>query len=95
MTPLSENHILQIPQGSHSFTDKKKFHLFKIENSLTEVYCVALKQPIGSSLVVTHRTADVRVTSDRPGTLGLVPVEISTILSGSHAPTCVLNTHVS
>ena len=32
------------------------------------VYCVALIKSKGSSLVVTHRTADVRVTSDRPGT---------------------------
>ena len=29
------------------------------------VYCVALIQPRGISLVVTHRTADVQVSSDR------------------------------
>ena len=33
------------------------------------VYRVALIVARGISLVVTHRTADVRVTSDRPGTL--------------------------
>ena len=38
------------------------------------VYRVALIQSRGSSLVVTHHTADVRVTSDRPVTRGLVPV---------------------
>ena len=31
------------------------------------VYRVSLILARGSSLVVTHRTADVRVTSDRPG----------------------------
>ena len=33
-----------------------------------EVYRVALIVARGSSIVVTHRTADVRVTLDRPGT---------------------------
>ena len=49
------------------------------------VYPVALIQSRGISIVVTHRTEDIRVTSDRPVTLGLVPVELSTSISGSHA----------
>ena len=49
------------------------------------VYRVSLIQSRGSSLVVTHHMADVRVTSDRPVTRGLVPVEISTSISDSHA----------
>ena len=61
----------------------------------TAVYRVALIQPRGRSLVVTHRTADVQVTSDRPVTLGLVPVEISTSISGIHVATYVVNTYVS
>ena len=59
------------------------------------VYCVSLIQYIGSSIVVTHRTADVRVTLDRPVTLFLVPVEISTGISGSHAATYLVNACVS
>ena len=42
------------------------------------VYRVALIQSRGIYLVVTHRTAKVRVTLDRPVTLGLFPVELST-----------------
>ena len=53
----------------------------------SKVYCVDLIQTRGRSLVVTHRTADVRVTSDTPVTPGLVPVELSTSISGSHAAT--------
>ena len=59
------------------------------------VYSVALKQPVGSSLVVTHRTADIRVPLNRPVTLGIVPVELSTSISVSHAATYLLKTHVS
>ena len=59
------------------------------------VYRVALKQPSGSSLVVNHCTADIRVTSDRTVTLVLVQVELSTSISGSHAATYLVNTYVS
>ena len=52
--------------------------------------CVALKQPRVSSLVFTYRTAEVQLMSDRPGTLGLVPVELSTSIYGSHAATYVV-----
>ena len=57
---------------------------------MTAVYRVALKQPRGSYLVVTDRTAEVRLTLDIPVTLGLVPVEISTSISSSHAATYVV-----
>ena len=59
------------------------------------VYHVTLIQSRGSSLVFTHRTADVRVTSDIPVTLGLVPVDLSTSISGSHAATYIVNACVS
>ena len=59
------------------------------------VYRVTLIQSRGLSIVVTHHTEDVRVTSDRPVTLGLVPVELSTSVSGSHAATYVVNACVS
>ena len=59
------------------------------------VYCADLKQSRGNSLPVTHRTSDIRVTSDIPVTLGLVQVELSTIISGSHAATYVVNACVS
>ena len=58
------------------------------------VYRVALIQPRGSSLVVTHHTADIRVMLYRPVTLGLVPVELSTSISGIHAATYVVNTYL-
>ena len=61
----------------------------------SELYRVALIQPRGSSLVVTHCTADVRVTSDRSVMLGLVPVELSTSIYGIHAAKYVVNTYVS
>ena len=56
------------------------------------VYRVALIQSRGSSLVVTHCTADIRLNLDRPVTLGLFPVELSTSISGSHSATyeCLL-----
>ena len=57
-----------------------------------EVYHVALIKPRGISMVVTHWTADVQVTSDRPVTLGLVPVELSTSIYCSHAATYIVNT---
>ena len=72
---------------------RKKYHA-RI-NGRHSVYPVALIQPGGSSIVVTHRTSDVRVTSDIPVTLGLVPVELSTIISASHAATYVIKTYVS
>ena len=59
------------------------------------VYLVALIQPIVSSLVVTNRKAEVQVTADRPVMLGLVPVKLSTSISGSHAATYVVNAYVS
>ena len=59
------------------------------------VYCVALKQPRVRSLVVTQCMADVRVMSDIPVTLGLVPVELSTSISGSHAATYIINAYIS
>ena len=59
------------------------------------VYRVALIQTRGSSLVFTHCTADVRVTLDIPVLLGLVPVELSTSISDSHAATYVVNAYVS
>ena len=71
------------------------FNLIFLFFKRNSVYRVALKQSRGSSRVVTHRTADVRVTSDRPVTLGLVPVELSTSIYDSHAVTYLLNTYVS
>ena len=65
------------------------------ENICVVVYCVALKQTRVSSLVVTNRTADVRVTSERKVRLGLVPVELSTSISDSHAATYVVNAYTS
>ena len=59
------------------------------------VYHVALIQPRGISLVVTHRTADIQVTLDIPVTLGLVPVELSTSISDSHAAMYVVNVCIS
>ena len=59
------------------------------------VYHVALIQHIGSSLVVTHCMVYVRVILDRPVALGLVPVEISTSISGSHADMYVVTAYVS
>ena len=59
------------------------------------VYRVALIQSRGSPPVVTHRTAEVRVTSDIPVTLGLVPVELLTSISGIHAAMYVVNSCVS
>ena len=56
------------------------------------VYRVALVHPRGSYIVVTHITAGVQVTSDRPVTLGLVQVKLSSILSGSHAATYAATT---
>ena len=59
------------------------------------VYRVALKQTKGSCLVVNHRTADVKVTSNRTVTLVLVPVELSTSISGNHVTRYVVNAYVS
>ena len=59
------------------------------------VYHVALKQHIGSSLVVIHHMADVLVTLDIPVTLSLVPFELSTSISSSHAATYVVNAYIS
>ena len=59
------------------------------------VYRVALMQPRGISLVVSHRTADVQETLDRSVTLGLVLVELSTSISGSHATTYVVKAYIS
>ena len=47
----------------------------------------SLEKPRGRSIVVTNHTADVRIMSDRPATLGLVPVELSTSIYGSHTAT--------
>ena len=59
------------------------------------VYRVSFIKPRGSYLVFTHHTEDVRVTSDIPVILGLVPVELSTGISGSHAATYVVSAYVS
>ena len=59
------------------------------------VYHVALEKPRGSSLVVNHRTADIQLTLDISFTLGLVRVEVSTCISGSHAGTYILNAYAS
>ena len=61
----------------------------------SEVYHVALIQPRGISLIVNHRLAGVRVTSEILVTLGLVPVELSASIYGSHAATYVVNVCVS
>ena len=61
---------------------------------VSAVYHEALNQPSGSSLVGNHLTADVQVTSDRTVTLVLVPVELSTSISGSHTATYVVNTYI-
>ena len=63
--------------------------------NVSAVYRVALIQSRGSSLVVAHLTEDIWVTSDSPVTLGLVPVELSTGIYGSHANTYVVNACVS
>ena len=55
---------------------------------------VALIQPRRNSLVFTNRTADVQVTFYRPVTLGLVPFELSNIISDSHATTYEVNEYV-
>ena len=57
------------------------------------VYRVALKKTRGSSLVVNHHTAEVRVIPDRKVNIVLVQVELSTSISGSHAATYVV-THI-
>ena len=62
---------------------------------LPAVYRVSLKQPRGSSLVANHSTADVWVTLDRTVKLVLVPVELSTSISGSHDTTYVVNAYLS
>ena len=62
---------------------------------VSALYRVSLIKPKGSYLVVTHRTADIRLTPDIPVTLSLVPVELSTSIYGSHAATYVLNAYVS
>ena len=79
------------------------FSVFKTRSSIMEicviyfrvwraaVYPVALIQSRGSLLVITPRTADVRVMSDRPVTQTLVPVELSTSISSSHAAMYVVN----
>ena len=69
--------------------------LEKIKYGSYAVYRVALKQPRGIPLVVNHRPVDVQVTSDRTVTLFIVPVEISTSISGSHSAMYVVNTYVS
>ena len=39
--------------------------------------------------------ADIKVTSDRAVTLGLVPVELATSISDSHDATYIVNAYVS
>ena len=82
--------VLGIFPGSDNIQCKNRYIFF-----WTAVYSVALKQPRGSSLVVTHCTAYVRLTLDITVMLGLVPVELSTSISGSHAATYVVNTYLS
>ena len=64
-------------------------------NRASAIYRIALIEPRGRSLVVTRRTADFQVTSDRPVTMGLIPVELSTSTSGRHAAKYVVNACVS
>ena len=70
------------------------FGLFGQRGISYAVYRVSLIQPRGSSLVVAHHTVDVQVMSDRPVNQGLVPVELSTSVSISHAATYVVNAHI-
>ena len=72
-----------------------KGFLLTIEFYKNAVYRVALKQYRGSSLVVTHCMVNIQVTSDRPVTLGLVPLEISTSISGIHVAKYVVIAYVS
>ena len=60
----------------------------------TAVYRVALKQPSGIYLAVNHCTADVGVTLEITVTLVLVPVELSTSISGIHTATYLVNVYV-
>ena len=73
--------------------EDKKWH-YKYRR-LCSLYRVALIQSRGSSLVVTCCTSDVRLTSDRPVTLGLVPVELSTSIYSTHSATYVVNACIS
>ena len=57
------------------------------------VYLVALKQPRGRSIVVTHYKNNIQVTPDIPVRIGLVPVELSTSLYGIHNTTYVVNSN--
>ena len=61
----------------------------------TTVYPLDLKQPSAIYLVVNHCKVDVQVTLDITVTLILVPVELSTSISGSHDATHVVNVYVS
>ena len=61
---------------------------------MSAVYRVALNQPIGISLAGNHHIADVRVTSDRTGTIVLVPLELSTRISGRHNATYIVNAYI-
>ena len=68
-----------------------KFH-FMISRALivgaSAVYSVALILARSSSLVVTHYTADVQVTSERPGTPWIYfQLNSQLCISGSHAAT--------
>ena len=75
-------------EQTYSHICMKNFNLLLFRGS---VYRVALIQPKGSSLVVTHRTADVGVTLDIPVPLGQVPADLSINISGNHAATYVVN----
>ena len=58
------------------------------------VYCVALKQPRGTPLVVNHRTSYVQAMSYRTVTIVLVPVELLTSIYGSHAAMYIVNAYL-
>ena len=79
----------------YSSINNNKYSFYYNEGIGTALYDVALKQSRGSSLVVTHHLADIRVMLDRTVTRGIVPVELSTIISGSHDDTYVVNACIS
>ena len=96
VAPLNKRHTckrVKVELKERFDTGLVTINLYRYHNNA--VYHIALKQPIGIYLVVNHHTADVQVVSDRPLTLGLVPVELSTSISGSHPPTHVVNAYVS
>ena len=68
--------------------------LIFVRNRRDAVYHAALNQPSGRSLVGNHYTEEVQIILDRKVTIFLVPVELSTSISGSHTATYVVNAYV-